>query len=321
MFTKRVVLVQMWMVIGLFLQAVLTAAGNEPSREGLKRLIERPGLLVLSHGAPMAQWNGPVNALVKQVRVLNEESGMFHAVEGAFLEFSGPDAAEAVEKLSRSGCDHIVVVPLFIAPSSHSHFDVPAVLGMYSSAEIHRTLKEEGARTARSAVPLTLIQTLGEGDLLERVVSEDLRSMSKNPKEEALVVIAHGCADHHNLVDRLVRRVVTSCCGRMGIEYGDWAYCEVGQGFWREAVPAVIRASEHKKKVLVVGLYVSSSADRIYKRALKTAVGPMGQKIENPLEKIDVLFSDKGVVDYAKTAEWLLESADQALKRLRENMQ
>jgi sirohydrochlorin ferrochelatase len=298
--------------IGLLLLATtLCLAQNAFSDE--QKSVQRPGLLVLSHGSPGTQWNEPVNELLEQVRRLNAERKIFHAIEGAFLEFAQPDAAAGVEKLEAAGCERIIVVPLFIAPSSHSHFDVPAVLGLYSSPEMRKVLEEEGARIAAPRVPLTLTQTLGEGNLLDRFARDELKRLSKEPENEAIIVIAHGCPDHHGLVDRMTRRVATYCSGQLGIDYADWAYCAVGQTFWQEAAPVISQAAEEKERVLVVGLYVSSSARRVYERALKSASGTGGTSFENPFDTGQVVFSDRGIVDHPASARWLLETAEGAL--------
>ena len=288
------------------------AADKPPAQQAAAK---RPGLLILSHGAPSPKWNGPVNKLIERVRKENDKKKTFHQIEGAFLEFAQPDAAAGIEKLEAAGCDRIVVVPLFIAPSSHSHFDVPAVLGMYSSPSIREVLREEGARVASARVPLTLTQTLSEGDLLDRFAAEQVKALSKTPEDEAVVIIAHGCPDHHGLVDRMVRRIATHCCGQAGIDYADWAYCAVGQTFWEEAAPAIARAAESKKRVLVVGLYVSSSAKRIYERVAKSARGHGGHgETSDRFGKTEVVFSDTGVVHHPRTAGWVLEAAGSALR-------
>lgn len=300
-------IVAMFLVISMPCLAQ-NSEGNEAD------ICKQPGLLILSHGAPSPQWNEPVNRLVERVRKQNEDKKSFHAIECAFLEFTQPDAAAGIEKLEARGCDHIIVVPLFIAPSSHSHFDVPAVLGLYSSPEILQTLKEEGARVAQPRVPLTLTQTLSEGDLLDAFARDEVRALSKDPANEAIVLIAHGCADHHALVERMTRRVATYCCGQCGIDYADWAYCAMGQTFWEKATPAIARAAEHKGRVLVVGLYVSSSAQRIYERAMKRAERLMGEGFKSSFNDMDIVLSSKGLVDYPATAYWLFKTACEALR-------
>jgi len=274
------------------------------------------GLLILSHGAPSPAWNEPVVSLVERVGALNSKQGAFRAVECSFLEFAQPDAVAGIEKLVARGCRRLIVVPLFIAPSSHSHFDVPAVLGLYSSPDIRATLRDVGARIADSRVPVTLTQTLSEGVLLDHYALAEVQGLSTTPRNEAVVVLAHGCPDHHRIIERAVKRVGTYCCGRTGIDYGDWAYCAVGQNFFEAAAGTIAEAAKHKKRVLVVGLYVSSSAKSVYERALRLAKGTGGGTFRNPLVGIDMALSDKGLVHHAATVAWILDAARGAAESL-----
>jgi hypothetical protein len=272
-----------------------------------------PGLLILSHGAPRAEWNEPVEAVVNRVRTLNEGSKVFHCVAGAFLEFTQPDAAAGVKRLEDAGCDRIIVVPLFIAPSSHSLVDVPAVLGLYSSPGIHAVLKQEGARVAQPKVPVTITQTLSEGDLLDRFIRDEVLELSTQPSEEAVVILAHGSPEHQRLVDRALRRIATYCSGQCTVDYVDWAFCAVGQTFLEDAVPAIARAAETKKRVIVVGLYVSSSAKSVFESAMRREPEQLRNTVVEALEAKDIVFSDKRLVDYDETAQWVLECAENAL--------
>lgn len=49
-------------------------------------------------------------------------------VELAFLEFMAPDLRGRVESLIGDGCEHIVVVPMFIAQGGHLKHDLPLLL-------------------------------------------------------------------------------------------------------------------------------------------------------------------------------------------------
>jgi protoheme ferro-lyase len=280
---------------------------------------KKPGLLILSHGAPMPQWNGPVEAFVDRVQELNATEKIFHAIEGAFLEFTRPDASAGIKTLEEVGCDRIIVVPLFIAPSSHSHFDVPAVLGLYTSPTIRQTLEEEGARIAEPHVPVTITQTLDEGDILDRFCRDEVRKLSKDSANEAIVLLAHGCPDHYRLVDRMVRRVATFCCGQCGIDYADWVYCGMGQAYLEEVLPALTRCSDKKKRILVVGLYVSSSAKSIHESAMKQASAQTRMEFEELLEKTEIVFSESGLVEYEAAAIGVLQTAIDAFNAMTGN--
>ena len=271
-----------------------------------------PGLLIVAHGAPLKQWNAGVLEFGEKVAKEATSGGRFKAVRTAFLEFAQPDVPAAIAELEAEGCDRIIAVPLFIAPSGHSHFDVPAVLGIYSSPKIKTLIAAEGGRIAEPRVPVTLTQTLHDGEVLCAFALDQVRQHSRNPQEEALVLIAHGDAGHQQLVDRMMRRTITYCCGQAGIDYGDWAFVGMGQGYMEHGYPAVTRALEHKKRVIVVGLYVASSARSIHRRAV--ALARRGNKdYADPYQGKPVALSEQGIIAHPDTVRWVLDAATSAL--------
>ncbi len=216
----------------------------------------------------------------------------------------------AVAELEAEGCDRIIAVPLFVAPTGHTHFDVPAVLGIYCSPRTSTVLVREGAQPARPKVPIIVTQTLSEGQVLPSFALDQVRKLSKSPKEEALVIVAHGDPEHQLLADRLMRQVTTYCCGEAGISYGDWAFIGMGQEYLTQGVPAIKTALEHKKRVLVVGLYVASSAATIHRRVAATQQRDKGF---DPLRGKDVALSDETIIGHPAFRRWVLEAAQAGL--------
>jgi sirohydrochlorin ferrochelatase len=274
-----------------------------------------PGLLLVAHGSPSPEWNRPVLEFGRRAGAEIVKRGRFLAARTALLESAQPDVPSAVAELEAAGCDRIVAVPLFIAPSGHTHFDVPAVLGLYSSPKTAATLAAEQAQAARPRVPIILTHTLSEGGLLEQYALAQVRALSKSPKDEALVILAHGDPDHQLLVDRLLRQVVTRCCGEAGIGYGDWAYIGVGQEYLSQGLPAIQAAAQKKPRVLVVGLYLASSAQRIHERsaARAHAVAHGGEAHGAPVHGLDVVFSGEPIVTHPDLAAWVEAAANAAI--------
>jgi len=270
-----------------------------------------PGLLLVAHGSSNPEWNKPVLELGIRIATEVARRGKFKAVQTALMEEAQPDIPKAVAQLEAAGCDRIIAVPLFIAPTSHTHFDVPAALGVYSSPKTTMALKQEGTEPARSRVPITLTQTVSEDDIILRYVVQEVLKLSKSPREEAFILLAHGDPDHNLLIDRLMRRIATNCSGETGIGYGDWAYIGVGQEFRHNGVPVIETALQYRKRVLVVGLYLSSSADRIYQRQIAPKSGK--DAVSNLFTGKDVVFSEATIIQHPEFINWVLDSAYAAL--------
>ena len=300
--------------LAIFVLSVHSALAETAAETGKS---QKPGLLILSHGAPTPSWNNAMTELTQKVNELNAEKKVFHAVTSAMMEFAQPDAAAGIETLEAAGCDRIIVVPVFVCPTSHTHFDVPAVLGLYSSPSIRKTLEEENARIAKASVPVTVTQTMSEGELLDWHVESETLALSQNPQDEAVLIVAHGDAGHAPMITTIFNRLLTRACGSSGITSGNVVYCGVGQTYRQDVIPAIRELSEQKKRVLVVGVYLVTSAKSLNDRSAVMPGNPHepsgGRSASNPLEGIDVCFSDKGVIDHPKMPEWVLNAASDAL--------
>lgn len=119
-----------------------------------------------------------------------------------------------------------------------------------------------------------------------------------------------------------MRRLLTGACGGNGIDSGDWAFCKVGQSYMKNVVPAVEELSSRKKRVLIVELYLASSAKTIHDIGTKMGrdraamENPRGEssKTANPFESLDVRFSEKGIAEHPEAASWVLECAREAIR-------
>jgi len=84
----------------------------------------RQGLILLAHGARDPRWREPFDRLVERVRAKRPAL----AVRLAFLELMTPDLLLAGEELIASGCDALLIVPIFFGQGGHVREDVPALV-------------------------------------------------------------------------------------------------------------------------------------------------------------------------------------------------
>ncbi len=233
----------------------------------------------------------------QKVRAGFGDDNPFAEIKVVFMEFAEPNVADGLCSLEKAGCRRIVAVPLLIAPSSHSHWDIPALLGTYSDPEVEKALREEGARLVRTAVPVTVTTTLDKSDVIERIMLKRVRQLSRDTKQEAVVLLAHGSEAIPPAWDRFMRRTVTYLCGQTGISYGDWAAVGVGQEYSRAAA-AMQEAARHKDRVIVVGAYLSMGVTRMHSRwmARFTEQGGEMPGMENPLQGLNLELAEQGLL-------------------------
>jgi hypothetical protein len=295
-----------------FAAIVLGDYNNLPSGT-IETNLKKHGLLIIAHGAPSTAWNEPVLKVGKNVITKLNKNGNnpFGKVQVVFMESAKPSVADGIEAIENAGCNRIIAVPLLIAPSSHSHWDVPALLGIYNDPNMTAEFKKEGAKLIRSKLPITLTPTLEHGTLLSDILLDNVREISNNPKEEAIVLLAHGDEYTQPIWDRMVRRIITRLCGETGITYGDWAFVHVGQNFAENGVPIIATACEEKKRVLLVGCYLSMTPEMMLKRY--TMISEKG-KMSNPLEGKEIISVRHTLCDSPKLIDWIVQTAKAAIE-------
>jgi sirohydrochlorin cobaltochelatase len=82
------------------------------------------GILFFCHGARLDSWRQPFEAILAQS--LRERPEIPAAL--AFLEMMQPDLFDAVAQLHAQGALTVDVIPLFLAPGSHTQRDLPQLL-------------------------------------------------------------------------------------------------------------------------------------------------------------------------------------------------
>jgi len=274
--------------------------------------VAAPGVLLVAHGSPNPEWNRPVLDFGKRVEEAILIKGGFKTVRTALLEAAEPSIPTAVAELEAAGCDRIIAVPLFILPSGHTDSDVPAALGIDASPDTSQTRATEDARPAHSRAPITLLPTLSEGDLLQQYVADQIRKLSQSPQEEAVVILAHGDPEHPLLIDGMLRRIAPSGSGQTGVDYADWACVGMGQEYATRGLPAIQAASDQKKRVLVIGLYLSTAAAKIHARSMKATQG--NAPAIDPTRANDVVFSEDPLITYPPLLPWVVSAVQDAVK-------
>lgn len=165
-----------------------------------------PGILLLAHGG-RAEWNEAVQAIARKLDA--------HApVEVAFGMASRSAIQTAVDGLAARGASEIVAIPLFV--SSHSSVitsseyllglraEAPKELAIYARmdhshgghghAGHHAPAEADSDATTpvRTSLKIRMTGALNRHPLVADILLDRARSISRNPSEEVVVLIAHG---------------------------------------------------------------------------------------------------------------------------------
>ncbi len=223
----------------------------------------RKALVVIAHGAPDSSWNAPVLALQQKLQKVNIPGIDYRRV--ALMEFAHPNITDVVADCERQGIDTVFAMPLFMAPSGHSDDDVPNILGIRYNPATRKSLAEEGAKTVRSDMHFIEGPTLHEGDVVEKAMFARIKEMSKDPRNEAVVLLAHGDPYRIGFWNSLLARTRDYVKQQTGIDFFEARLIAMGQYFDKDVKPLLEKAAKTKRRILVQGLYLMSSTSDMAK--------------------------------------------------------
>jgi len=263
----------------------------------------KKALVVIAHGSPMEQWRKPVLDLEHQLQLMMKDVKGIDYVRVAMMEFTEPTIASVVDDCEKQGVDTIFSIPLFIAPSGHSEVDIPNILGHKYDPKIIAELKEENTRFVKSHIPFIMGPTLSYDDFLEKVMLERVRAMSASPKDEAVLFICHGDRQFVGYWNQKMEQICEYVKKETDIEIADFKFVAMGYKMIRELIPALREISQQKKRVLVQGVYLTSSAKEMADMLEIEDV----QKQEIPDSQLQVIYSDQGILPFSSSAvcEWI----------------
>ena len=271
---------------------------------------EKYGLIIVAHGSPMPQWNEPVLKIEKEVKTImsHMENNQFSAIRVAFMEFTEPSINTVIKNFENAGIDKIYVIPLLIAPSGHSLFDIPTILGLYSDKDILREIKSEGTHIVNTKIKITIGPTLNNSGILKNSILDRVKELSVTPDSEGVVLLAHGDEHFEPIWASMCREIGSYVCAKTGIEYFDYAFVEVGQSFSTKGVTTILKSTEKKEKIIVVGLYLSMGVERMANTSVSFMMGKKTETSKLFADK-NISFSKRGILPDKRISEWIVDVA------------
>jgi len=266
----------------------------------------KTALVVIAHGAPSDEWNQPVLNIEKELRQIEIPGISYKRV--ALMEFSNPNINTVVKDCEKEGIDTIFALPLFIAPSSHSEDDIPNLLGLKYDPATRRALREEKAEIVKSSIRFIMGPTLMSSDMIEKTMLQRIKEMSKDTKNEAVVLLAHGDPERIGFWKNILKKTGDYIKTNTGIDYIDAQLVGMGYTFSKDVNPILVKAATEKKRILVQGIYLMSSVSDMAKMA------KMDEKQKNI--KSEIVYSEYGILPKStpEICQWIVDTTKNWLK-------
>lgn len=275
----------------------------------------KTALVIIAHGSPMQSWRKPVLALESKVDSLVKAQGIkdISYVRVAMMEYTEPTVASVIKDCEAQGVDTVFALPLFIAPSSNSEEDLPNLLGLKYTPDVRAELAEEGTQLVNSRLKIVLGPTLYSTDILERIMLANVKALSTQPKDEALLLVAHGDPEREGFWQMLLYRCCEHIKQSLGITYADGELIEMGTGMDKEVLPLLEKAAKEKKRIIVQGVYLTSTIGGMARR------NHMEEKQAEIVKKhgTQIIYSDQGILPNASAeiSQWIVERTQEFLKK------
>src|SRR4051812_33272391 len=113
------------------------------------------GIIIIDHGSRSEQSNELLDEIAR--KFAQRFADRFPIVERAHMELAAPDMAHAFARCVVRGAEHVVVLPLFLAPGKHMTIDIPRLATQ--------------AATAFPDVTVQVAAPLGADDLLVQLLA------------------------------------------------------------------------------------------------------------------------------------------------------
>ncbi|MCP5265800.1 MAG: CbiX/SirB N-terminal domain-containing protein [Burkholderiaceae bacterium] len=127
----------------------------------------RRAIVFFCHGSRKPQWREPFDRLLAefQRRCPDTPAAL------SFLELMTPGLPETIEAMVSQGARKVTVVPLFLAPGSHTRVDLPAML--------------DAARVRWPEVGFDAIESLTEDDQIRHAIVERAVGLSGSTRRDS----------------------------------------------------------------------------------------------------------------------------------------
>lgn len=251
----------------------------------------KTALVIIAHGSPSHAWNGPVLRLESKLDSLHIPGIDYCRV--ALMEYSEPHIATVMADCERQHVDTVFALPLFIQPSSHSEQDIPNILGLRFNAITQAELKEEGLATVHTSMHVVEGPTLDSGDLLQRCLLKQVENLSKDPDNEALLILAHGDPEYLGFWEAMLAESAEYVRQHTKITHIGTGLVEMGQQMVTDVSPLLQDAAKHKRRILVQGVYLTSS---VYGMAARFGLIKQQSDILKAYPSTEVVYGKTGLL-------------------------
>ncbi len=253
---------------------------------------DRLGVLVIAHGAGPT-WNAPVESAVEMVR-----QTMPAAV--GFLMGKGSTPQEAYDALVRQGASRMVVVPLLISSHSAHAEQIRFLAGLrpdYPHAEHMHLTQVHGSIPVDGVTP-----AMDDDPRVATILADHARALSRDPRAETLVLVAHGPNDDDEAAQWLAAMARLAGHVRTALPFR-----RIDARLLRDDAPKPVK--ERALAELRDAVTEHAKSGRVVVVPLLLSPGAVADEIPSTLTGLDFAWDGRTLLPDDRIAQWILARA------------
>ncbi len=184
--------------------------------------------------------------------------GIIKDTKTAFMEYTEPSIATRLKEFDAEGYTDVILVPVFLTVSSHSFDDIPTIIGKKEDPASLEALKIEKIERYTPKANTVITPLLDFTDVLQKNVLRRVKSLSKNPAEEGITLIAYGDATYNTEWTELLNKVGEYVKDSTGINKHSFGWCGHVAHYSPDSTSVAInRVLKDKKTSIVIPVLVA----------------------------------------------------------------
>lgn len=224
-----------------------------------KKAVEKKiGVLMVNHGSHSKTWRQSLLDLEDAVRTDILKDGSISGIKTGFMEYTEPSIATRLKEFDKEGYTDVIIVPIFLTVSPHSFDDIPTIIGKKEDRHSMELLKVEKIERYTPKATTYIGDLLDFGDILQKNILRRVKALSKDPKNEGLVLIAYGDVTYEKEWIALLRKSGEVVKKEMGIDEQTHGWCgHIAHYDPKKTTTAINDVLKKKKTAIVIPVLVA----------------------------------------------------------------
>lgn len=245
-------------LLGVITSFFFSCSSSNESEKETKTSNKKIGVLLVNHGSHSETWRNALLDVEKNVKSTILANKNIKGIKTAFMEYTEPSIATRMKEFDKEGYTDVIVVPIFLTVSPHTFEDIPTIIGLKEDPESKEMLKLEKIERYSAKAKVHITPLLDFTDILKKNVLRRIEAISKDAKNEGLVLIGYGDEEYEKEWIKLFNKVAESVKSEVGISTHSYGWCgHIAHYNLDETTKAIDKVLETKKSAVVIPVLVA----------------------------------------------------------------